>query len=275
MLEGRDFIPSDYTYGWGDGPGQDGPRTAIVNRRFAEHFFKGKSAIGKRLGFGGGPKTKMIIEIVGVVENSLYEGPREGIRRQVFVPRIGNGGMTYYVRSSIGSATIYRQLRNEIRNIDPNMPIFGMKTLEAQLDETLQTDRLIALLSGAFGFAAAALASIGLYGVMAFVVARRNKELGIRLALGASRGGVLWLVMREVMVLLATGLIAGGVAAGILGAVVDKYFGSDLGLYNVGMRDPVIASSALLLLVVVAALAGLIPAQRASRINPIQTLRYE
>jgi predicted permease len=275
MLEGRDFIPSDFTYGWGDGPGQDGPRTAIVNRKFADHFFKGQSAIGKHLGFGGGPKTKMIIEIVGVVENSLYEGPREGIRRQVFVPRIGNGGMTYYVRSSIGSATIYGQLRNEIRKIDPNMPIFGMKTLEAQLDETLQQDRLIALLSGAFGFAAAALAAIGLYGVMAFVVARRNKELGIRLALGATRGGVLWLVMREVLTLLGIGLALGGLAAGLAGFVIDWYFGLDIGLYNVKLHDPTTAFAALVLLAVSAALAGLIPAQRASRINPIQTLRYE
>jgi predicted permease len=275
MIEGRDFTLADQNYAWGDGPAEDGPRVAIVNRRFAEHFFKGQSALGKRLGFGDGPKTKMIIEIVGVVENSLYEGPREGIRRQVFVPRLGSGGMTYYVRSSIGSSTIYGQLRNEIRRIDPNLPIFGMKTLESQLDERLQNDRLIALLSGAFGLAAALLASIGLYGVMAFVVARRNKELGIRLALGASRGGVLWLVMREVMILLATGLIAGGIVAVGLGALIDKYFGADLGLYNVGMRDPFIASGALLLLAAVAALAGLIPAQRASRINPIMTLRYE
>jgi predicted permease len=275
MLDGRDFRASDYTYEWGHGPGQDGPRVAIVNRQFAEHFFKGQSALGKGLGFGGGPGTKLIIEIVGVVENSLYEGPREGIRRQVFVPRIGNGDMTYYVRSSIGSKTIYGQLRNEIRKLDANMPIFGLKTLEAQLDETLQTERLIALLSGGFGAAAAALASIGLYGVMAFVVARRNKELGIRLALGASPGGVLWLVMREVIILLAIGLLAGGFIAGAVGYSLDQYFGADLGLYKVGFSDPFIALGAVLLLAMVAALAGLIPAQRASRINPIQTLRYE
>jgi len=273
MLEGRDFIPSDFTYKWGDGPGEDGPRAAIVNRRFAEHFFKGQSAIGKHLGFGGGPKTKMIIEIVGVVENTLYEGPREGVRRQVFVPRTGNDEMTYYVRSSIGSATIYGQLRNEIRKIDPNMPIFGMKTLEAQLDETLQQDRLSALLSGAFGFAAALLASIGLYGVMAFVVARRNKELGIRLALGATRGGVLWLVMREVLILIAIGLAVGVPTAMLAVSGVVRWLGIDL--YKVEPRDPFVAVSTLLLLAAVGVLAGLIPAQRASRVNPIMTLRYE
>jgi hypothetical protein len=150
-----------------------------------------------------------------------------------------------------------------------------MKTLEAQLDETLQTDRLIALLSGAFGMAAALLASIGLYGVMAFVVARRNKELGIRLALGASRGGVLWLVMREVTFLLVIGLVAGGLTAALTTWLLDHYFKIDLGLYQVGLFDGWVASAALLLLATVAALAGLIPAQRARRINPIMTLRYE
>ena len=159
-----------------------------------------------------GPNTKLNIEIVGVVENQLYEGPREGVRRQVFLPRTQRR-IVAYVRSSIGSTTLYGQLRNEVRRIDSTMPVFGMKTLERQLDETLLTDRLVALLAAGFGLLAAALASIGLYGVMAFVVARRRKELGIRLALGASRGGVVWMVMREVLTLLAIGLVVGVPAA--------------------------------------------------------------
>jgi predicted permease len=274
LLAGRDFQERDQPTRWDDDE-ESGPRVAIVNRRFAEHFFKTVDVVGKHVGWGDGPKTKLNIEIIGVVENQLYEGPREGIRRQVFIPRIGAGGIVFYVRSGIGSKAMYSQLRAAVRGLDPSLPVYGLKTLEAQLDETLQTDRLIALLSGAFGLTAALLASIGLYGVMAFVVARRNKELGIRLALGATRGSVVWMVMREVLTLLGIGLGVGGVAAVSTGAVLDSFLGWNVGLYNVKMHDPATAIAALLLLAAAAALAGLIPAQRASRINPIQTLRYE
>jgi ABC-type antimicrobial peptide transport system permease subunit len=148
-----------------------------------------------------------------------------------------------------------------------------MKTLERQLDETLLTDRLVELLAAGFGLLAAALASIGLYGVMAFVVARRRKELGIRIALGATRGGVIWMVMREVLTLLAIGLVVGIPAAlGLLRLVAAK---TDIQLYGVQAHDPLVGGLTALLLITVTVLAGLIPAQRASRINPITALRYE
>jgi ABC-type antimicrobial peptide transport system permease subunit len=211
----------------------------------------------------------MTIEIVGLVANSLYEGPREGVRRQVFVPNYGNGGATFYLRSATGSSSTYNTVRNEVRKLDAAMPVFDLKTVEAQLDETLLTDRLIALLSGGFGMLATILASVGLYGVMAFVVARRRKELGIRLALGAEPGGVIWMVMREVLILLAIGLSVGIPAAIGLGRFVSKQ------LYGIQSNDPWIAISTVALLTVVSALAGLIPARRASRIDPILALRYE
>jgi ABC-type antimicrobial peptide transport system permease subunit len=149
------------------------------------------------------------------------------------------------------------------------MPVYELKTLAAQLDETLLTDRLIALLSAGFGFLATVLASIGLYCVMAFVVARRRKELGLRLALGAERGNVLWLVMREVLVLLALGLVVGVPAGMGLGRYVSAQ------LYGIDPSDPWIAGSTVVLLAVVSACAGLIPAHKASRIDPILALRYE
>ena len=124
------------------------------------------------------------------------------MRRQVFVPNWGNGGVTFYVRTTDASSAAFGAIRNEVRTLDASMPVYAMKTLEGQLDETLMTDRLIALLAAGFGLLATVLASIGLYGVMAFVVARRRKELGIRLALGAEPGGVIWLVMKEVLLLL-------------------------------------------------------------------------
>jgi predicted permease len=260
ILEGRDFRQSDIV---------ERPTVAIVNRRFAEHFFKGKSAVGKRLGRGGGPNTKLTIEIVGVVADSLYEGPREGVRRQVFIPNWGRNSAAFYVRAGTASSSAFNTIRNEVRQLDGAMPVYEMKTLEAQLDETLLTDRLIALLSAGFGLLATLLASIGLYGVMAFVVARRRKELGIRLALGAQASLVIWLVMREVLLLLAIGL-AVGVPAGL---ALGRYVAAQL--YGIQPNDPWMAGSTMVLLAVVSIAAGLIPARRASRIDPIMALRCE
>jgi len=260
MLEGRDFNRTD---------AHDDATTAIVNRRFAEHFFPGTSAIGKHIGNGTGPKAKLNIEIVGVVANALYEGPREGIRRQVYLPNWGKGGVTYYVRTTESSSAAFGAIRSQVRKLDASMPVYQMKTLEGQLDETLRSDRLIALLAAGFGLLATVLASVGLYGVMAFVVARRRKELGIRLALGADPGGVIWLVMREVLLLLAIGLAIGIPSAMALGSFVASQ------LYGIQARDPFTATATLMLLTLVSAAAGLIPAHRASRIDPVLALRYE
>jgi ABC-type antimicrobial peptide transport system permease subunit len=144
-----------------------------------------------------------------------------------------------------------------------------MKTLERQLDERLLTDRLVALLAAGFGLLAALLASIGLYGVMAFVVARRRKELGVRLALGAQPKTIVWMVMREVLVLLAIGLAVGIPAA----LATSRYVSSQL--YGVEPWDPSIALATVALLSIVSSVAGLIPARKASQIDPILALRYE
>jgi predicted permease len=260
FYEGRDFTRMD---------AKEETTVAIVNRRFADHFFPGKSAVGKRVGWGVGPDTKLTIEIIGVVANSLYEGPREGVHRQVFIPHWGRGSATFYVRTRTASTAAYSTIRHEVRQLDSSMPVYGMKTLQGQLDETLLTDRLIALLSAGFGLLATVLASIGLYGVMAFVVARRRKELGIRLALGAQRSLVIWMVMKEVLLLLAIGLVIGIPSAIALGRYVSTQ------LYGILPHDPWIAGSTMLLLTIVSAAAGLIPAHRASRIDPILALRYE
>jgi putative ABC transport system permease protein len=267
LLEGRDFKDSD-ARGPAGGPGDD-LGVAIVNRRFAEHYFPGKSAVGKHIGWGGGPKSKLTIEIIGVVADSLYEGPREGVHRQVFIPFWGKNSSVFYLRTQASSAATYGQIRNEVRQLDSAIPVYGMKTLQSQLDETLLTDRLIAMLSAGFGLLATLLASIGLYGVMAFVVARRKKELGIRLALGAQPAFVIWMVMREVLLLLLIGLAIGIPSAMALGRYVSTQ------LYGIQPHDPIIAAWTVVLLSVVSALAGLIPAQRASRIDPILALRTE
>jgi predicted permease len=259
LLEGRDFTRADV---------KEGAKVAIVNKKFATHFFPGRSAIGKHLG-GGGPNAKLDVEIIGVVADSLYEGPREGIHRQVFWPNWGRNSTTYYVRTQRDSSTAFSQIRQDLKALDASMPIYQMKTVQGQLDETLLSDRLTALLSAGFGLLATLLASIGLYGVMAFVVVRRTKEIGVRLALGAQPGVVVWLVMREVLTLLVIGLAVGVPAA--LGAA--RYVATLL--YGIQPRDPAIAFGTVAVLALVALAAGLIPARKASRIDPILALRCE
>jgi predicted permease len=260
LLAGHDFADRDL---------QEKAGVAIVNHKFAEHYFPGGTAIGKHLGFGGGPNTKLNIEIIGVAADALYEGPREGIRRQMYVPNWGKQSAVFYVRTTSASSAMFGLVRDTVRRLDASMPVFAMKTLEGQVDETLLRDRLIAMLSAGFGLLATVLASIGLYGVMAFVVARRKKELGIRIALGAQTTLVFWNVMREVLILLAIGLAIGMPAAMLLGTFVEKQ------LYGIQARDPLMATATVVLLAAVSTAAGMIPAYRASRIDPILALRYE
>jgi predicted permease len=263
LLGGRDFDRRD--------DGKD-ITVAVVNRKFATHFFGNTNAVGRHIGFGGGPKAKLNIEIVGVTEDTLYEGPREGVRRQVFVPFTQAdypGGVAFYVRTQVDSKTMFASVRQKIREIDASIPIFDMKTLESQLDETLTTERLIAFLSALFGALATLLAALGLYGVMAFVVARRTREIGLRMALGAPQGVVMWMVMRDVLILLGGGLAVGIPAAWLL----SRYVSSQL--FGVKPTDIWTALAALIILATVAAGAGFLPARRASTIDPIQALRYE
>jgi predicted permease len=260
LLEGRDFDLRDI---------KENAKVAIVNRRFARHYFGEKSAVGRHIGNGGGPNAKLDIEIIGVAADTLYEGPREGVRRQVFVPNWGKQGVAFYVRTTTDAKNAYSAFRAEVKKLDPSLPVYEMTTLAGQLDQTLLTERLIALLSAGFGFLATLLAAIGLYGVMAFVVARRRKELGIRIALGARPGSVVWLVMREVLLLLSIGLAVGVPAAIGLGQYVSSQ------LYGIKGSDPWIAVTTMVVLIAVSSAAGLIPAHRASRIDPILALRFE
>jgi predicted permease len=262
LVAGRDFDDRD---------ANPNLKSAIVNRKFATHFFPNQSPLGRHIAFGGKPQ-RLDIEIVGVVDDSLYEGPREGVHRQAFLPYLHvdyPASVAFYVRTAIDPAAMYSALRQRVRALDAAMPVFDMKTLERQLDERLSTERLIAALSAAFGALATLLAAIGLYGVMAFVVARRTREIGLRMALGAPQGLVVWMVMRETLRLVAAGL-AIGIPTVLL---TSKYVSTQL--FGVKPADLGAAAAALLVLSVVAAGAGYLPARRASEIDPIQALRYE
>ncbi len=263
LVEGRDFTEQD--------AGQN-VTVAIVNEKFARHFFGNRSALGRHIGFGDRKAVKLPIEIVGVAADTLYEGPREGVHRQVFAPLRQADfpvGAAFYVRTNLDAESMFNTLRQKVRELDPALPVYGLKTLAGQLDETLSTERLIAALSAAFGILATLLAALGLYGVMAFVVARRTREIGLRMALGAPAPQVMWMVMRETLALTAIGLVLGVPAA----LAVSRYVSTQL--YGVKPNDLAAGGAALLILSVVAVFAGFLPARRASTIDPIQALRYE
>jgi predicted permease len=263
LLEGRDFD---------DGDVSGRPRVAIVNRKFARDFLGNRSPVGARIGLDTGPGARPGIEIVGLVEDSLYEGPRQGVRRQVFFPfpqMNQSVGAAFYVRGSADSAGMFASIRRKVRDLDATMPLYEMKTLQDQLDETLGTERLTATLSTAFGLLATLLAAVGLYGVMALTVERRTREIGLRMALGARRGALLWMVMRDAFGLVGAGLALGVPCAYLLGQYVSSQ------LFGVVPADPGTAAAALITLAMVAAGAAFVPARRAGRIDPIQALHHE
>ncbi|HYI97617.1 MAG TPA: FtsX-like permease family protein, partial [Bryobacteraceae bacterium] len=248
------------------------PKYAIVNEKFAHYYFGDGSAIGRRFGFGGNPGTKTDIEIVGVVQNSMYSTLREQIPKQVFLPAMqagGVAGMNVYLRTNLDPSQMFASVRRTIQGMDGTLPVYDLRTMNEQIDRSLVTERMIAMLSAVFGIVATVLAMVGLYGVMAYTVARRTREIGIRMALGAFRRDVIWMVMREVLLLVGVGSGIGVIAAILLTRYIQTQ------LFGLTPNDPTTVAVATLILIAIAALAGYLPAMRASRINPIRALRYE
>jgi predicted permease len=260
LLAGRTFTVKDEV---------GAPLVAVVNASFAKHYFGDSPAVGHRIGQGTDPGTPTDIEIVGVVNDTRYESLRTEIHREYFLCALQRDlyGMVVYVRTDREPESAFRSIRATVRELDPNLPIIDMKTFEHQIDESLVTERMIATLSAVFGILATVLAVIGLYGVMAYMVARRAREIGIRMALGAQTGNVVWLVMREVMVLVFAGVAVGLPAAYGLTRLIQAQ------LYGVEPNDPASMAAATLLLTVVALMAGYIPARRAAGFDPAGVLR--
>jgi ABC-type antimicrobial peptide transport system permease subunit len=209
---------------------------------------------------------------VGVVEDALYEGPRQGIRRQAFFPFDQMNqpvGVAFYLRTSVSTGGIIPAIRRKVLELDATIPVYEIKTLDEQLDETLGTERLSAILSIAFGVLATLLAAVGLYGVMTLTVARRTREIGLRIALGARRGDLVWMVMRDAVVLLGVGLGLGIPSALLL----SRYLSSQL--FGVAAADVRTVSAAAVSLGLVAVVAAFVPAHRATTIDPMRALRHE
>ncbi len=261
IVAGRDFDARDNLKSGSVG---------IINQSMAHYFFGDRNPIGKK--FGTDSSTPPDIEIIGVVRDAKYVSLKEQPQRHFYVPTGQQPqlfDMTLHVRTSADDRLVAGQLRKTLQQIDPNVPLYNITTLANQLDESLSRDRLITWLSTAFGVLATLLATIGLYGVIAFSVAQRTREIGIRMALGAQRFDVLRLVLKQVALLVLIGLALG--AAISLGGV--RALGSLL--YGIEATDPLAFLGAALVLLAAAALAAYPPARRATRVNPTVALRYE
>ena len=274
ILVGRDFTEHDTQQIQHDEKPEDmAPTSVIVNEKFAKRYFGSSgNAIGRHVGFGIDPGTKMDMTIIGVVKDMKYTNLRDEVPIQMFTPYLAGKvmvGMTTYVRTAMDPDQFFSVVRAKVRGLDANLPLYGARTMDDQISNSLLTERLIASLSGVFGFLATLLAVIGLYGVMAYTVARRTREIGIRMALGAFQGDVVWMVMREVLMLVGIGIGVGLAAAIALSKLIQTQ------LYGITGQDPLTIALAGALLGAVACAAGLIPAVRASRIDAMRALRYE
>jgi predicted permease len=264
LLAGRDFSPADAL---------SKNKIALVNEAFVRQYFGGRSPLGVRFGFGGDPGTKPFIEIVGVIKDAKYSSLRAATPPQTIIDYEQMEGAIFeaniYVKTRADARQMVSSIRRAIQEVDRDLPVFEMRTLNEQRDVLLTTERVVASLTDVFGVVATVLAGIGLYGLMAFNVAQRMPEIGIRMALGARGTNVAWLVMREVLWLVGTGAAIALPAAWGLTRFVRSQ------LYDIQPNDPLTIFASVGMLAMVAAMAGYIPARRAAGVDPIQALRYE
>ena len=260
LIAGRDFTESDNV---------GGQRVAIVNEAFAKKFGLGNNVVGKRMSVGN---DSLNIEIIGLAKNAKYSDVKRDIVPVFTTPwrQSGRlGSMNFYVRSAMPPDQLLRVIPATMKQIDPNLPVERIKTLSQQVQQNVFLDRMIGTLSSSFALLATLLAAVGLYGVLAYSVAQRTREIGVRMALGAASSTVRGMVLRQV----GRMTLIGGII-GVAGAIaLDK--GAESLLFQLKGWDPLVIVIAAVVLTLVALFAGLVPALRASRIDPMQALRYE
>ena len=265
LLLGRTFTAQDDLHA---------PKVVVVNQTFAREYFPDENPIGKRFSFDVAKPDP--IEIIGLVKDAKYTSQREETPATMYRSWLQTPGatdsMTFEVRTAGDPKRFVATIREAVRSVEANLPLNNIKTQIEQADETLAMERLFAKLISLFGVLAQQLASIGLYGVMAYSVSRRTQEIGIRMALGADRAKVLKMILKQGMTLTLI-----GVALGVAGAyVLTKYLESLTSmLFGVKPRDPLTFGAAVALLTIVVLVACAIPARRATKVDPVEALRYE
>ena len=264
IVAGRDFDEHDSLP-----VSEGGRRVAIVNEAFVERYFGGRNPLGAHLAMGSRPDAKPDIEIIGVVEDISYRSVRERWEQAYFPIGAEYSGSNFYVRFRGTPESAFAVIRAIIRNVDPALPITYFRTFDEQVNRSLSTERMLAALSTGFGTLALLLSLVGLYGVMSFVVTQRTREIGIRLALGATRLSTIWLVLRDALVMIAGGTAIALPCVWALGRLVESQ------LYDIKPTDPVTILAATLVLCSTALGAALLPARRASAVNPTDALRFE
>jgi predicted permease len=261
LLAGRSFTQADAA---------GSPRVAIVNEAFVRKFHLEEGAIGKRVSIEDRPLTNM--EVVGVIADAKYSTVWDDVPPQVITPRRQDanlGALVLYVRAGLPPGEIMASIRRVVAAADPNLPVTDLLTMGKVVDDNLFSQRLIAILSGGLAALATLLTAIGLYGVLAYGVAQRTRELGLRLALGATAGGLRAMVLRQVATIALIGMPIGlalGVALGQAAKVL---------LFELTGYDPIVLGGAIVLLTAVLLAAGYLPARRASSLEPMEALRYE
>jgi predicted permease len=263
LVAGREFTRADSL---------GGGKVALVNEAFARKFNLGRDAVGKYISDSVGNKVKLDMEIVGLVSDAKYSEVKQETPPVFFRPYRQDpllGFITFYVKTALAPEQLMPSINAAIARLDPNLPVEKIKTVDQQIRENVFLDRMISTLSGAFATLATVLAAVGLYGVLAYTVAQRTREIGVRMALGADGGRVRGMVLRQVAVMMVVGGTLGLAGAIALGR------GAESLLFQMKGYDPVVLASAAVLLVLVALAAGVVPAQKAARIDPMVALRHE
>jgi predicted permease len=264
LLAGREFTAADAA---------GAPKVAIVNEAFAKKFNLGRNAVGKRMSSGGGEgKRELDTEIVGLVQNTKYSEVKDPVPPMFYTPYRQDadlGFITFYVRTALDPEQFLASIPKVVSKLDPDLPVENLRTLPQQIQENVFVDRLITVLSTGFAVLATLLAAIGLYGVLAYTIAQRTREIGVRMALGAAPQRVRAMVLKQVGVMAAIGGAIGLAAALALGKAAQSM------LFELQGHDPAVLAGAAVALGLVAFGAGLIPARRASQVDPIRALRYE